>query len=123
MTAPAEVTLEQFLFGLRTAWREGEVRPTSRPKEKAKPGRRRPDPFAAVTAQVHEWFKVEPWRTSRELFERLQAEQPGAYPGGQLRTLQRRLKGWRRNVAHTLVFEAAVAGDEVQADAATGAGA
>jgi len=122
-TAPTEVTLEQFLFGLRTAWREGEVRPTSRPKEKAKRGRRRPDPFAAVTAQVHEWFKAEPWRTSRELFERLQAEQPGAYPDGQLRTLQRRLKGWRRDVAHTLVFGAAVAGDGVQADAATEAGA
>ena len=123
MTAPAEATLEQFLFGLRTAWREGEVRPTSRPKEKAKRGRRRPDPFAAVTAQVHEWFQAEPWRTSRELFERLQAERPGAYTDGQLRTLQRRLKGWRRDVAHTLVFGTAVAGDGVQTDASTGAGA
>ena len=113
--------MEQFLSGLRTAWQEGEVRPTSRPKEKAKRGRRRPDPFAAVTAQMHDWFKAEPWRTSRELFERLQAEQPGVYPDGQLRTLQRRLKGWRRDVAHTLVFGAAVAGDAVQADAATGA--
>ena len=92
MTAPAEATLEQFLFGLRTAWREGEVRPTSRPKEKAKRGRRRPDPFAAVTAQMHDWFQAEPWRTSRELLERLQAERPGAYPDGQLRTLQRRLR-------------------------------
>ena len=52
VTAPTEVTLEQFLSGLRTAWREGEVRPTSRPTEKAKRGRRRPDPFAAVTAQM-----------------------------------------------------------------------
>lgn len=123
VTAPSEVTLEQFLFGLRTAWREGEVRPTSRPKEKAKRGRRRPDPFAAVTAQIHEWFKAEPWRTSRELFERLQAEWPGTYPDGQLRTLQRRLKGWRRDVAHTLVFGAAMAGGGAQADAATEVGA
>ena len=122
-TAPTEVTLEQFLFGLRTAWREGEVRPTSKPKEKAKRGRRRPDPFAAVTAQVREWFEAEPWRTSRELLERLQAERPGAYPDGQLRTLQRRLKGWRRDVAHTLAFGAAGAGDGVQSDAATGSGA
>lgn len=98
------------------------MRPTSRPKEKAKRGRRRPDPFATVTVQMHEWFKAEPWRTSRELFERLQAERPGTYPDGQLRTLQRRLKGWRRDVAHTLVFGAAVAGDDVQGDAATGAG-
>ena len=67
VTAPAEATLEQFLFGLRTAWREGEARPTSKPKEKAKRGRRRSDPFAAVTAQMHDWFQAEPWRTSREL--------------------------------------------------------
>ena len=72
---------------------------------------------------MHEWFQAEPWRTSRELFERLQAEQPGVYPDGQLRTLQRRLKGWRRDVAYTLVFGATAADDGVQADAATGAGA
>jgi len=44
-TPPAAPTMEQFLAGLRTAWREGEVRPTSKPKEKAPRGRRRPDPF------------------------------------------------------------------------------
>ncbi len=113
-TAPSAPTLEQFLSGLRTAWQEGEVRPTSRPKEKAKRGRRRPDPFVAVTAQMREWFEAEPWRTSRELFERLQGEQPGAYPAGQLRTLQRRLKGWRGEMAHKLVFGAAAA-EPVQA--------
>ncbi len=35
MMAPTAPTLEAFLSGLRTAWREGEVRPTSRPKEKS----------------------------------------------------------------------------------------
>ena len=34
-------TIEQFLSGLRTVWQEGEVRPTSKPKEKARRGRRR----------------------------------------------------------------------------------
>jgi hypothetical protein len=101
---PAEPTMEQFLSGLRTAWQEGEVRPTNRPKEKAPRGRRRPDPFATVTALVREWFEVEPWRTSRELFERLQDRQPGIFPDGQLRTLQRRLKEWRRERAHKMVF-------------------
>ena len=106
MTAPTAPTLEEFLLGLRTAWREGEVRPTSRPKEKAMRGRRRPDPLAAVTAQLHDWFEAEPWRTARELLERLQDEQPGTYPVGLLRTLQRRLKVWRRDKAHELVFGA-----------------
>lgn len=120
--APTPPTLEQFLCGLRTAWQEGEVRPTARPKEKAKRGRRRPDPFAAVTARLREWFEAEPWRTSRELLERLQAEQPDVYPDGRLRTLQRRLKGWRREVAHTMVFGTAPDGERADADTAARAG-
>jgi hypothetical protein len=118
VAAPTTPTLEQFLSGLRTAWEEGEVRPTSRPKEKAKRGRRRPDPFAAVTAQVREWFEAEPWRTSRELFEKLQREHPEVYPAGQLRTLQRCLKVWRGQMARQMVF-----GDRDQAADAVGSGA
>jgi hypothetical protein len=104
VTAPSAPTLEQFLSGLRTVWQEGEVRPTSAPKPKVKRLRRRPDPFVAVTTVLREWFEAEPWRTSRELFERLQAEYPGMYPDGQLRTCQRRLKEWRREAALRLVF-------------------
>ena len=106
-TPPTAPTLEQFLSGLRTAWQEGEVRPTSAPKPKATRLRRRPDPFVAVTRMLREWFEAEPWRTSRELFERLQAEYPGTYPDGQLRTFQRRLKEWRREAALRLVFGSA----------------
>ena len=93
------------------------VRPTSR-RRRPGAGRRRPDPFVAVTAVVREWFEAEPWRTSRELFERLQEEQPGVFPDGQLRTLQRRLKGWRREQAHKLVFGAAVV-EETLADSSS----
>ena len=50
--------------------------------------------------------------TARELLERLQDEQPGAYAVGLLRTLQRRLKGWRGDKAHELVFGATRAGSE-----------
>jgi hypothetical protein len=103
-TALIGPTIEQFLSGLRTAWREGEIRPTSKVKEKAARGRRRPDPLVTVTVRLREWFDAEPWRTARELFERLQQEQPGAFPDGQLRTLQRRLKQWRHQQAHELVF-------------------
>jgi hypothetical protein len=96
---PTAPTLEQFLSGLRTAWQQGEVRPTSMPRPKAKRTRRRPDPLAAVTVVLRGWFEAEPWRTSRELLERLQAEYPGTYPDGLLRTCQRRLKEWRREAA------------------------
>ena len=108
--APTAPTLEEFLSGLRTAWQEGEVRPTSKAKEKPKRGRRRPDPLVAVTAQLHDWFEAEPCRIARELLEQLQEKQPGTYPVGLLRTLQRRLKNWRRDKAHELVFGATPAG-------------
>ena len=101
---PGSPTLEQFLSGLRTAWKEGEVRPTSVTRPKPKRLRRRPDPFAAVTTELRRWFEAEPWHTSRELLERLQAQYPGVYPEGQLPTLQRRLKEWRRDAAHRMVF-------------------
>ena len=39
-----------------------------------------------------------------QLLDRLQAQCPGIYPDGQLRTLQRRLKEWRREAAHQMVF-------------------
>jgi hypothetical protein len=105
--APATVAvppIETFLAGLRTAWKEGDVRPTARAKPKQKRGRRRPDPLVAVTVQLRGWFEAEPWRTARELLERLQAAHPGAYPDGLLRTLQRRLKIWRSEQAHAMVF-------------------
>src|ERR1700751_3341910 len=98
--------IEAFLAGLRMAWKDGEVRPTARPRPKQKRGRRRLDPLAKVTVQLHAWFTAEPWRTSHQLLERLQAEQPGSYPTGLLRTLQRRLKIWRSEIAHTMVFGA-----------------
>ena len=97
-------SIEEFLAGLRTAWKDGEVRPTARPKPAQKRGRRRPDPFAQVTGQLRSWFEAEPWRTGRELLERLQTEYPDAYADHLLRTLQRRLKIWRGEMAHTLVF-------------------
>ena len=96
--------LEQFLAGLRTAWSEGEARPTAKPAEKPKRGRRRPDPLVKVTEQLHAWFESEPWRSSRELLEKLQAAHPGEYPDNLLRTVQRRVKVWRKEKALSMVF-------------------
>ena len=107
VAAPADPTvppLEQFLAGLRVAWREGEARPTATPVAKPKRGRRRPYPLVKVTEQLHAWFEAEPWYTSRQLFERLQAAHPGEYPDGLLRTVQRRVKVWRKEKATAMVF-------------------
>jgi hypothetical protein len=103
--APSGPTLAEFLAGLRTAWREGEVRPTAKPKAKpARWWRTRPDPFEGAWPQLRAWFDVEPDRTARELLERLVAQREDGPGEAQLRTLQRRLKIWRAEKARELVF-------------------
>jgi hypothetical protein len=68
--------VDAFLSGLRHAWKEGEVRPTSRKKPPIPRGRRRPDPLAKVTDDLKAWFHEDPSQTGRELLGRLQAAHP-----------------------------------------------
>ncbi|MEX1252292.1 MAG: transposase family protein [Hyphomonas sp.] len=105
--APVETsppTLDAFMSSLKTLWQDGEARPMATAKPLQKRGRRRPDPLVEVTDKLKAWFQEEPWRTGRELLEKLQTEEPGNYPEGLLRTVQRRLKGWRSEQARALVF-------------------
>jgi hypothetical protein len=60
-----------------------------------------------VTAQLRAWFDADPSRTGRELLERLQVEYPDGYPDRLLRTVQRRLKVWRSEIARALVLGSA----------------
>lgn len=102
---PPAPPLDAFLSSLRTVWQNGDARPTTSNKSRQKRGRRRPDPLIAVTEQLKRWFEEEPWRSGRDLLEKLQAEQPGGdYPDALLRTVQRRLKIWRSEQACALVF-------------------
>jgi hypothetical protein len=103
-------SIERFLASLRTAWKDGGIRPTDRPVVKAKRERRRPDPLIRATAELRTWFEAEPWRTGSELLGKLQAEHPGAYPDKLLRTLQRRLKSWRSEQANALLFSTTTSG-------------
>lgn len=100
----AKENVEAFLNGLRLAWKEGEVRPTSRKKQPIPRGRRRPDPLAKVTDALKAWFHEDPSQTGRELLGRLQAAHPDDYPDELIRTVQRRVKIWRGDMARALVF-------------------
>lgn len=102
--AESKADVERFLEGLRHAWKQGEARPTSRRKPPAPRGRRRPDPLAAVTGELRALFDRDPARSGRELLTALQSAHPGAFPDGLLRTVQRRLKIWRAEMARRLVF-------------------
>ena len=104
--ADPKADVEEFLNGLRHAWKEGEVRPTSRKKPPAPRGRRRPDPLADVTDTLKAWFDEDQSQTGRELLCKLQETYPDTYPDALLRTVQRRLKIWRGDMARALVFGA-----------------
>jgi hypothetical protein len=57
--------------------------------------RTRFDPFVEVWPEVHALLEVEPGLQAITLFEELQRRYPGRFSEGQLRTLQRKVKGWR----------------------------
>lgn len=114
--------LERFLGSPRTAWQKGEVRPTHaaavRPR---RDWRTRVDPFAMAWPLVRRWLEEEPDRTAKELFQRLQLDQPNFFPDGRLRTLQRRVQEWRTTEARRLIL-ADLSGTGAAHDFAVGAG-
>lgn len=101
---PERESLEEFLSKLPELWRAGEVRPTHR-KAPATPHtwRTRKDPFEEVWPEILLWLQAYPDATAKTLMDRLQQAYPGRYPGGQLRTLQRRVREWRHVMARPLV--------------------
>jgi hypothetical protein len=102
---PSNNDLEELFKSLATAWKDGEVRPTHRAKPKPRRDyRTRKDPFEAVWPTIRGWLEAEPERTAKELLERLQGEQLGAFTDGQLRTLQRRVSAWRAAAARRLIL-------------------
>ena len=101
---PERESLEEFLSKLPGLWRAGEARPTHR-KAPATPHtwRTRKDPFEEVWPEILLWLQADPDATAKTLMDRLQRAYPGRYPGGQLRTLRRRVREWRHVMARPLV--------------------
>lgn len=96
-----------FVRNLRTAWRKGEIRPTHRkPAKPPRTYRTRLDPFAEVWPAILEQLRVSPDLVAKDLFRQLQTENPGLFPDCQLRTLQRRIKEWRSEMARRLIMSA-----------------
>jgi len=96
--------LEEFLAKLPELWRDGEVRPTHRTETPSpRDWRTRKDPFESVWPEVLLWLQKDPEATAKSLMDRLDQQFPGPFTDGQLRTLQRRIRDWRRVMARTLV--------------------
>src|SRR5437588_12580982 len=91
----------QFLAGLAELWRQGEARPTHRENtSRPRDWRTRQDPFEKVWPEILLWLQDDPDASAKSLWERLDKKYPGQFPTGQLRTLQRRVRDWRRVMAH-----------------------
>ncbi len=100
-----DAELDRFLRSLAVAWRAGEVGPTHRRGAKApRWWRTRRDPFETAWPRVVQWLEAEPDRTAKELFDRLRREHLGMFVPGQLRTLQGRVKDWRRLEARRMIL-------------------
>lgn len=95
---------KKFVSELSTSWRKGEIRLTHRRPDQKKRERTRPDPFEGVWPTVKQWLEHDPNACAKELFIRLQTVSPNRFTPGQLRTLQRRVKQWRQDIAFQLVF-------------------
>jgi hypothetical protein len=67
--------------------------------------RRRPDPFQAHWAEMLQRLDADPDQTALELLIDFQARYPDRYNARHLRTLQRRLKIWRREAVQRLICE------------------
>ena len=86
-------SLESFLSGLQLLWKESQPR-----LQRAKPrtGKRtRIDPFEADAERMRQWLAEEPIVTPKELMERLIEKNPERYGMRHLRTMQRRVSGYR----------------------------
>ena len=106
-TAQSTAGLSGFVASLSTVWRDGEVRPTHRKRASGpRTWRTRTDPFEKVWPIVEQWLNEQPDANAKDLFLRLQATTPEVFQPGQLRTLQRRVKQWRSEIARRLVFDA-----------------
>ena len=81
-----EITASQEPSGIRR------YRRTKKPRT----WRTRKDPFAEVWPEVRVQLEVNPAQTAKALFVGLQQRYPGRFVDGQLRTLQRRVRDWRR---------------------------
>jgi hypothetical protein len=108
--APVSADVDRFVASLRTAWQEGEQRPThKRAYRRRKPMPKRGSMLDAVRDQIHGWLEAEPGLSAKDVLERLQALAPERFEVTQLRTVQRAVKAWRARSAREIILGGAAA--------------
>ena len=120
VSASTSESLEQFLGRLPDLWRQGEVRATheadAQKARKPHTWRTHPDPFEGVWCEILDWLQRKPDATARELLDRLICRHPERFSRSHLRTLQRRVRQWRRVMARELVYASGERSEMIEAD-------
>ena len=96
-----DARLEDFLAGLKDAWKVGIFRTAAKP---SRTYRTRADPFEGSASNLEQLFENARGQTSGDLFEKLCAANPGVYTQQQFRTFQRRQKQWRAERADAMIM-------------------
>lgn len=96
-----DAKLDDFLAGLKDAWKDGIFRLQAKPPRTY---RTRVDPFEASASELEHLFENALGQTSRDLFEQLRAKNPESYTSQQFRTFQRRQKRWRAERADAMIL-------------------
>jgi len=105
---PIAADLDRFAANLRTAWRDGERRPTHRrPYRRRKPVPKRPSMLDEVQDQIRTWLDGEPTISALEVLRRLKLTHPDRFSDRHLRTVQRAVKAWRSQQARRIIAESA----------------
>lgn len=120
---PAEpIDAKALGASLKTAWRDGERRPTHRrPYRRTKPIPKRPSILDPYRDQVHGWLEAEPALTGLDVLSRLIDLAPETFARKHLRTTQRLVKAWRADQARRVILCAtsALAPAEASEDASS----
>ena len=102
---PLPGDLDRFVASLKTAWREGERRPThKRAYRRRKPVPKRGSMLDAVLEEMHGWLDAEPGLSAKAVLARLRGLAPERFQDTQLRTVQRAVKAWRARSARAIIL-------------------
>lgn len=110
-------SLRRLLSNLQLLWQESQ--PLPEPKQKRRYTPRRCTLFAEHQEQIEQWPESEACINAAEILRRLMALAPGSCHEGQLRSMERRDKGWRTARAERLLGSMRSAGKGTQTEEMT----
>lgn len=103
---PLVIDLQSFAANLRTAWKNGETRPTHRrPYRRTKPWPKRPSMYEPFEARIKEWLKEDPALSAAAVLQRLKEIDPARFEEKNIRMVQRLVKVWRMEMAGLVILD------------------